>query len=174
MINSTLGRFKIISGYLPVLPHKCAVCGTSEKGDYFDFGLDLDYYGTVYICLMNCFREAANCIDYYSPAQHGLALERIEQLRDANNKLIDENEELRNALGSLDRAGVMGKHHFSPTPIITEESQSKPEFELSVEPTVDSGSEKAEPGPTKPTNEQRPTNVQRDDSLDEFIKDLDI
>jgi hypothetical protein len=170
MINSTLGRFKIISGYLPVLPHKCAVCGTSEKGDYFDFGLDLDYYGTVYICLMNCFREAANCIDYYSPAQHGLALERIEQLRDANNKLIDENEELRNALGSLDRAGLTGKHHFSPDPYLTKKSLPEPEPESAVvtEPT------KTESRPTQSVDKPRPSNVQRDDSLDDLIKDLDI
>jgi hypothetical protein len=173
-MTNTLGRFKIISGNPPVLPHKCAVCGTSEKGDYFDFGLDLDFYGTVYLCLKNCFIEAANCIDYYSPAQHGLALERIEQLRDVNNKLIDENEELRNALGSLDRAGLTGKHHFRPVPIITEELQTKPEFELSVEPTDDTRPEETEPGPTQQTNEQRPADLQRDDSIDELLKDYDI
>lgn len=169
-MTNALGRFKIIRGNPPVLPHKCAVCGTSEKTDYFDFGLDLDYYGTVYLCLKNCFIEAANCIEYYSPAQHGLALERIEQLRDVNNKLMDENEELRNALGSLDRVGVMGKHHFSPVPIITEELPQKPEFDLSVSTEPDD----TEPGPTQQIDESGPADVQRDDSLDDLIKDLDI
>lgn len=165
--SSALGRFKIIRGYPPVLPHKCAVCGTSESGNYIDFGLDLDFYGTVYLCLKNCFVEAANSIDYYSPAQHGLALERVEQLRKENNRLLDIVEAYKNVIGNIDHINTSAAPDSNIDPIRSDPVQ---EFEITPERTA--APKKPEPGLIEQIDGQGPSDIQRDDSLDDLINDI--
>lgn len=56
------GRFKYLDK--PVtLPGKCAVCGAVNK-PVIDFGLDLDYYGTVVICV-ECMHNAMQVVGLY-------------------------------------------------------------------------------------------------------------
>jgi hypothetical protein len=74
-----------ISEHANVAPNKCANCSFSgrEPGRYFiDFGVDLEFYGTVYLCT-SCFAECANIIGWISPAE----ADRL-KLRDA--ELTDE------------------------------------------------------------------------------------
>lgn len=167
---TTMGRFKIIYGNPPVLPNKCAVCG-SVNGSFLDFGLDLDFYGTVYLCLENCFVEAANSIDYYSPAQHKVALERVEQFRKENNRLQDIVEAYKNVVGSITDINTASAAiiNLNPTPTVTdEEPEQEPETVVTIEPEP----KRPEPGSIKPVNEQRPTDVQRDDSLDSLLDEI--
>lgn len=79
-----------ISEHANVAPNKCANCSFSgrEPGRYFiDFGVDLEFYGTVYLCT-ECFAECANIIGWIPPAE----ADRL-KLRDA--KLTAEFERLK-------------------------------------------------------------------------------
>ncbi len=74
MSVETAQRFRI-SDAPNALPGKCAVCGYAASGDtnqpldhrkYVDFGLDIDYYGTVYFCT-DCVNELAKQLGYLLP-----------------------------------------------------------------------------------------------------------
>lgn len=95
-----LSRFQIVEGNPPNLPHKCSVCG-SISGTFIDFQLDLEFYGTVYLCLENCVLQLANELGYRSPAQHRVALEAVEERNRHIIALEDENERLRHGLAGL-------------------------------------------------------------------------
>lgn len=56
----TLSKVQITNG-CPAQPGCCAVCGTST-GRFIDFGLFLEFYGVVYICVDGCFRDLANTL----------------------------------------------------------------------------------------------------------------
>lgn len=169
---TTMGRFKIIYGNPPVLPNKCAVCGTcSADESYIDFGLDLDFYGTVYICLSNCFVEAANSIEYYSPAQHRVALERVELFRKENNRLKDIVEAYRNVMGNLSNINTSHLISIDPDLLQPKPVQESESIDLQS-PTDNTESENSEPRSIEQTNEQRSTDVQRDDSLDSLLDEI--
>ena len=71
-----------ISEHANVAPNKCANCSFSgrEPGRYFiDFGVDLEFYGTVYLCT-SCFAECANIIGWISPAEADRLKERDAEL----------------------------------------------------------------------------------------------
>src|SRR6476469_10518841 len=53
------GRFRVLDRPA-ALPGKCAVCGNVER-PVLDFGLDLDFYGAVVICL-ECVTSAAEIV----------------------------------------------------------------------------------------------------------------
>lgn len=99
-MSISLSRFQITEGNPQQPPHKCAVCG-SINGTFIDFGLDLEFYGTVYFCVENCFTQLANELGYRSPAQHHVALEEITRLRSECNTITDELERLNNAVDTL-------------------------------------------------------------------------
>jgi hypothetical protein len=159
-MSNLLSRFQIIEGNPQQPPHKCSVCG-SQNGTFVDFGLDLEFYGTVYLCLENCILQLANELGYRSPAQHRVVLEANKYLQDQNNEVIDQNEALRNALG------IISAHsRYDTVPVIND---------ISVEPESDE--DKSEPVKTEPESdgqspEPRPTDVQSDDGFNKFFLDL--
>lgn len=53
------GRFQFLDRP-SVLPGKCAVCGSVER-PVVDFGMQLDFYGAVLLCV-DCIKEAASLI----------------------------------------------------------------------------------------------------------------
>lgn len=54
------GRFRLLDK--PVaMPGKCSVCGSVER-EVLDFGLDVEFYGAVVICV-SCLTEAAGLLD---------------------------------------------------------------------------------------------------------------
>lgn len=57
---SPLSRFQLCDSP-PATPGKCAVCGSPNK-PVIDFGLNIDYYGGVFLCV-GCLAEAAGVID---------------------------------------------------------------------------------------------------------------
>lgn len=58
--TQTASRFQVLP--VPqVSPGKCACCGSVNR-PVVDFGFDVDYYGTVYLC-KNCVCEAATRFD---------------------------------------------------------------------------------------------------------------
>src|SRR5687768_11939874 len=76
------------------------VCGTGS-GKFIDFGFTLDYYGAVYLCFENCFREACNAFNYFSPKQYRLAADEVQRLRAENNNLKDQVEGLTDAIRNI-------------------------------------------------------------------------
>jgi len=86
-----------ISEHANAAPNKCANCSFSgyEPGRFFvDFGVDLEFYGTIYLCT-NCFAECANIIGWISPAEADQLKSRdaeltaeVERLREFENKYV--------------------------------------------------------------------------------------
>lgn len=102
-MTSTLDRFQLLEFSQLQGPHRCAVCG-SFSGDggkkFIDFGLYVDFYGTVYICT-GCFIGASSVVGYASQAKYSEALTQITEYQAVVASLIDENRSLRNAMDSL-------------------------------------------------------------------------
>jgi len=149
--HDVLGRFKVITDGALVAPGKCAVCGTVSAKKYVDFGLDLDFYGVVYICADNCFTELANNLDYYNPAQWDNQMFIIEALRTENNQLKDRVEALDDVVNSIGNLSTtIGVKSLPDRDTVTVEQKS----ELS-----DSGPKKIEHGSTEQTDESGSASV---------------
>lgn len=151
-----LSRFQIIEGNPQQPPYGCSVCG-GQEGTFIDFGLDLEFYGTVYLCLNNCIRQLANELGYRSHAQHQVALDAVETQRSIANRALDKVKELEDVLGAYHRVSNYSgpaRDHFHA------ESQSS-EY-------------KQEPAETEPESPRQGTkwgrsDVQSDDGLDKFF-----
>ena len=170
-MTQVLGRFHIIEGTPPSLPGKCSVCGTTE-GTFVDFGLDLDYYGVVYFCLDNCLVEMANAVDYHSPRQWKMLMNSYNEIREAYNNLVDENERLRNAVDSFNNLALPDAPVNISNLVLSEESNEKSSESNPSTERDNTGSEGSEQGSPKQDDESRFTDLQRDDSLDEFLKSI--
>lgn len=85
--TTTSSRFKILDAPYAT-PGKCAVCGYAASGNetepddkrqYIDFGLDIDYYGVVYICT-TCIHELTHQLGYILPVEADEFENKIEEL----------------------------------------------------------------------------------------------
>lgn len=167
-MTQVLGRFHIIEGTPPSLPGKCSVCGTTE-GTFVDFGLDLDYYGVVYFCLDNCLVEMANAVDYHSPRQWKMLMNSYNEIRETYNNLVDENERLRNAVDSFNNLSLPDAPVSISNLVLSEKSDKESSEPDSSAEGDNTGSEEPEQGSAKQNDEPGLTDLQRDDSLDEFL-----
>lgn len=80
-------RFQIMPSPI-VSPGKCAVCGAVDQ-PVIDFGLNIDFYGAVLICVTSCVPEAARAIGMVDiaavkAAEAGLA-QSLEENLEAQN-----------------------------------------------------------------------------------------
>lgn len=86
------------------LPCKCTGCGIGHNDDgrrtFLDTGMELDYYGVIYIC-SNCFIEMAAGLGYLSPAQYTKVADDGVEAEIQNRGLKVENEALRTAIKLL-------------------------------------------------------------------------
>jgi hypothetical protein len=160
MTSTSLGRVHIIEGTPPALPGKCSMCGTTQ-GTFIDIGFELDYYGVVYFCVENCFVEIANAFGYHSPRQWRMVMNAYEELRTKFNDLVDENEKMKNVIESYDSLTLNGRHAIVSELDVDEESEQ-----------VNPESTEREEGSSEQIDESRLSDVQCDDSLDEFLKSI--
>lgn len=89
----TVDRFQLLESHELQSPHNCATCGafTSNRDRKFIyFGLDLDYYGSVYICTI-CMRGAS----IIAPASEKHAL--LQEMEEAEVKYINLINEIQDA-----------------------------------------------------------------------------
>lgn len=101
-----------------VAPHACCNCGFGgeQEGRYFiDFGIDIEYYGTILICT-ECFGEVAALVDYDSPAISLKKSDIIGVLTQENSRLREIEAKynvIMDVVGTID--GNLVKPGFSPT-----------------------------------------------------------
>jgi hypothetical protein len=120
--------------------------------------LDLEFYGTVYLCIGNCITQLANELGYRSPAQHGVALDENRLLNIKKNQLLDKVERLENALGAL---RMLDGNNTS-----VHDTSVSPEPAESLRPVENS---RAKPEPVKQAAKSRPADVCNDDSLTDLF-----
>lgn len=170
-MSTSLGRFRILGQNELAMPGKCAVCGTSS-GRFIDFGLDLDYYGVVYFCFENCFREAANAFEYHTPAQHKLLKEEVAMLRKDNNMYSIQIEEMERVFSELTRNIASGIVNTTSGVDINVGDDKESEQQDTDED--ESGPKTSESESSEPASEQGSTGFFHDNSIDTLIADLDI
>lgn len=153
------GRFKVIEGYPPVGPNCCSACG-SHRGTFIDFGLDVDYYGTVYLCLDNCFKEAMTQLGYLSPVDKERLHQELEDYKLSLNEAEEEIERLENAVDSLTNS-----RRWSSSGANSDDSGQD---SRGLSGQDDSGSTGREEGSLQSTDEQRSGGLFRNDAIDPF------
>lgn len=170
----SLGRFQILSSNQLIAPGKCAGCGGITKRRFVDFGLELDFYGVVYLCLDVCFVEVANQIGFLSPEQ-AVAMQAELQ------GFVEENIDLKQKLETLSHvesaiANYNGVYP-SPLPVIGDPGDVPPsssEERIEPEGPVNPEPEGGEQGSPEQVNESGPEHVHNDDSLEQFAKEFNI
>lgn len=85
-------------------PGKCYYCGGVDKEQYLDTGIQIEFYGALYIC-NECFRAIANKMNYISPLQHVDLQDKVESLTQDREALEFKLMALEQALNSLKAAG---------------------------------------------------------------------
>src|SRR5437660_6756205 len=169
MTTAATSRFRILSQNELIAPGCCIVCGTG-KGPFIDFGFTLDYYGAIYFCFKNCFQEAANAFEYYSPKQHRVLKDEVSFLRRENDAQKVQIEAITRVFNELTNNIIAGTAADSA-------GGDSGDSAISVDETDESNSElpeNTESGLIEPTDEQGRSSVQHDDSIDDLISDIDI
>lgn len=159
-MTQSLSRFQLVEGNPPHPPHKCAVCG-SINGTFIDFQLDLEFYGTVYFCVENCFTDLANELGYRSPAQHHLTLEALALKTADLNDARDTIERLEDAVDAL---RYIGTRDSSSAGLLDSIPNFKRPADVPV-PVEDKRDESEAPGSSAKSGL---TDILDDDSFNEF------
>lgn len=166
-----LAKFKVLSEPLQNPPHKCCGCGRYSSGNpneplsFIDMGFDLEFLGEVFICVEGCFREIMNQLGVLTRDQSLKYKEIVEDSTKKIEELSEANKELTNAMGSLNRAGVMRTPVSSVLP--TARAENKPV----ISPKVNSKPSGTKQGPIKQINERRSTVVPSSPG-DELLGDI--
>lgn len=165
-------KFQLVTEPIQCLPHKCAACSRessfkpNEPLQFVDWNLEVEFFGKIFICT-DCLREMCNQMGYASPQQ----VIRLESQRnvfaDWYNNLKKENEELRNALGSL---GVVFDNPIPELPdlVSIEEPDEDDEVRVGDQDDITLGSTEGETGSTEQTPESGSTDVHSNESADEL------
>jgi hypothetical protein len=110
---NSAGRLQPIEGMYLIHPGTCFLCGKVPETpmEYFaNFGIELEYYGAVYLCQV-CCAEVADFIGYAQPGIH-------ETVLDLNRLLVEKNTQLQQSLNfakellnaRVDTAGTNQSH----------------------------------------------------------------
>lgn len=171
MHKLTTDRVQIIHGTPPAQPGKCVMCGTTE-GPFIDIGFDVEFYGVVYWCFNNCFKEIANVLEYYAPDQVESIKHQYDLLVLHNKDLYKENAELRDALDCLINASKFAAAR--PGVLTNSENIIEPVSEDAGISDTDTIEDKPKPskrkrGSVKQTDESGSSNIQHNDSLTELL-----
>lgn len=162
MSYNVQSKYQIIEGPLQQLPHKCAGCGTygtPDNNKFFDWNLEIEFFGKVMLCL-SCFTEMANQIGFYSPTQFNKLDDMFKRVDQINMKLREENKELKSAVVSL--SSVLGVD--IPTSILSDLPTEENRSDSSIE-SID----EEQSGSPEQINESGSTSISDNDSLNEFL-----
>lgn len=177
----SMGRFQVLNENQLIAPGKCAGCGGVTNRHFIDFGLELDFYGVVYLCLETCFTEVANQIGFISPEQAESLKKQILVGNEANAVLLTQLGALENVRDAIagyssvdpsvaaDRGDSGPVHSGSGDQGTQTEGHSDPGS--SVGQSITPGSEQGSP---ESPDVDGSANVRHDDSLEQFAKEFDI
>lgn len=172
----SLGRFKVIEANQLLAPGKCAGCGGFTKRRFVDFGLELDFYGVVYLCLEVCFTEVANKLGFLSPEQtielKAKLSERAATILE-QQLMLDKLEAVRDAIDNYRSGGVVATL-ASDSGDSGDVHQGSGDERVEAEGSVDSGSETGQSGSPESIDVGGPPDVRDDDSLEQFAKEFNI
>jgi hypothetical protein len=135
-------------------PGKCANCGASKNDGrkYVDFGLQVDWYGTVYLC-GTCLHDVSNEMGLFNEIEQKLSLvidmdERLAALKNQGVELhetvVKTFKEFENFYVSLHSSGV----DSNPEP----DSSGNSDTIIDEADTGGPSTNEAESGSTKPTS----------------------
>lgn len=172
----SLGRFKVIEANQLLAPGKCAGCGGFTKRRFVDFGLELDFYGVVYLCLEVCFTEVANKLGFLSPVQTQELNAKLKSYRGHFDVLQDKLSKLEGVRDAID--SYHGGSSISDSVVESSDSgtvhQGSSDEGVEAEGPVDSGSETGQSGSPESIDVGGPPDVRDDDSLEQFAKEFNI
>lgn len=140
-------------------PHKCGNCGSSKQDGrkYVDFGLEIDWYGTLYLCGL-CLHDVA---------QHMGLFEALADRVDNAECDLNEARQLLETGGELHERVTKTLKEFEDFYIrvfpdgVDRNSNSTPDIVPEPETPNGSGTIEVQSGAVKPTPESRPKNVRR-------------
>lgn len=149
-------------------PHKCANCGsTKEDGrKYISFGLEVDWYGIVYLCGF-CLKDIATEMGLFANLQKDIELaqsryldyeelkQRGKDLHEDVNKMFSD---LEGYYATLHLAGLE-RGSDSTSYLVSEESKEESESDGTNVTESDKPVTNPKPRTSKPANVSRPQNV---------------
>lgn len=159
--HSLLSRIQVLEAPMAA-PGHCAICGTSQ-GPVIDFGMFMEFYGVVYLCVENCMVELANSFDYHSPRQWKLAMDQVADQRQEINSLRDQNEQLRSTIISFNELSRL-THIDRTSEFDVDSLPANPSPRIPVDPEqLSFDFTDGEDAASKQDDEQRLTDVHHDD-----------
>ncbi len=131
-------------------PGKCANCGASKRDgrSYVDFGLDIPWFGTIYLCSL-CLEDIARNVGLFDSLNK--RLNEADERADKNAALLAKGEELRVALTN----GFEGvREYFDTVGVRTTGNDSSPDSSAVLDDYTPS--DRAAAGEsTRPANEAK-------------------
>jgi hypothetical protein len=161
--GSSVGKFQIIEGYLPISPNKCMTCG-KYHGTFIDFGFNDDWYGAVYFC-SDCVTDMATQLGFASPSQRRALISSNQIHLEKRHQLEEELKRYKDAVDALGSLGINvaipGISDAPPVEVVS--NQGAEQLEIDFESTGDNS------GSVKSDDVQGSPSVRNNDSLDEFL-----
>ncbi len=176
-----LGRFQVLNHNQLIAPGKCAGCGGFTDRHFIDFGLELDFYGVVYLCLETCFTEVANQIGFISPKQAEILKNQVRVSNEAGAILLTKLEALENVSDAMASYLRINPHLASSSGDSGTVHQSSSTEGAKAEGSPDPGSQGGQSTPDggeqrtpEPSNESGSQHIRNDDGVDEFARQFGI
>lgn len=170
-MKDVLSRFQILDENQLIAPGSCAVCGT-HRGKFIDFGSSLEFYGAIYFCV-TCLTDAASQLDFHSPQEWKKLTAQHDYAVAANKQLTEEIEAYKNVVDSLASIGGITGFAAPSFTVAPESSEVVPGADQEADGD-ESNSDEEQSGSPEQIDESGRSDVQRDDSLDTLLADLDI
>lgn len=148
-------------------PGKCANCGSSKNDGrkYVDFGLEVDWYGTVFLC-GHCLTDVANAMGLFDDLKRQLTDLQVD--RNNAEELQEQGEALHETVISTFKEF---ENYYDRLSLHTAGNHTPSDITPSVVPdetTVEPGIDETKPRPVKSTSGSRRTNLRSlTDLLDE-------
>lgn len=158
-VTETLSRFKLLTSNQMIAPGKCSGCGKFSNDNFVDMGLEVEFYGVVYLCT-SCFGEAARLLGYAKFEYLEQMLRKHDELKDLLDAALRREEVFRNALASINTsAGSIGTPSIDITSVEIDEQSRKPDL------TVNEG----EQGSNQSSDERGSSDLQRNVSIESLL-----
>lgn len=141
------GRFQLRSRGELQLPGSCMICGSGTKDEgYLDFGVFVDYHGTLYFC-MTCLGEAAITAGFMSPEMTQEVNKTVEGKLTELAELKKELEDANNVINSL---RILLSSKLVADPVTDDVGAVEPEVKLVEQPDAPSPFAGTAGGKSKP------------------------